>query len=361
MYIKGGKSLPLKNIKNVLLIQLGDIGDVVNSFPCARALKETLPGARVIFAVRAKAAGLVSGCSWVEDDVIAVDTSSRGLVDQFFHQMNFWKKVLGYKFDLAIDLRRDSRSAYLAFLSGAGIRVAPFSVEGTLLRNRLFTHLYDQKPQVGQYIVEHYMEPLAAYGINTNKLEPEISVSREQENKISRLLVDERVPVDIPIVAVQPFSLWSYKELAKEKYIQIIQRIAEQGKFSVCITGSPNEIERATQIVSKCGENVFNLVGKTPLGLVPAFYKKCRLFLGVDSAGIHIAAAVGTPVVSIYGPSDAVSWAPRGDKHRVVQKKMTCVPCGKKGCDGSEKSRCLDELTVDEVYTAVKDVLAEIN
>ncbi|HIJ77964.1 MAG: glycosyltransferase family 9 protein [Desulfobulbaceae bacterium] len=357
MYVKGKKTLPLEKIKNVLLIQLGDIGDVVNSFPCARALKETLPKARIVFAVRSKAAGLIEGCPWVED-VIAVDTSNRSFLRNIFYQVKFWRKVRANNFDMAIDLRRDSRSAYLAFLSGAEIRVAPFSTEGKVLRNRLFTHLYDQEPTVGQYIVEHYMEPLAAYGIPTTELLPEISVSAEQEMAVSSLIKEEGIPTNIPLIVVQPFSLWSYKELSNEKYVQIIRRLTDQGLYSVCITGTAGERARAQQIAEKCEKNVFNLAGKTPLELVPAFYKKCRMFLGVDSAGIHIAAAVGTPVVSIYGPSNAVSWAPRGGSHRVVQKKMDCVPCGLKGCNGKEKSRCLDELTVDEVWAAIKDVLS---
>ena len=360
MYIKGNNTLPLKKIKNVLLIQLGDIGDVANSLPCARALKEKLPHARIIFALRSKALGLINGCPWV-DGVIAVDTRNRSSWEEISYQSKFWSQVRAYSFDMAIDLRRDSRSAFLAFFSGAHIRVAPFSTEGKVLRNRLFTHLYDQEPTVGQYIVEHYMEPLAAYGINTTKLEPEISVSAEQEAAVARLIEDEKIPPNIPLIAVQPFSLWPYKELSNEKYIKIIRRLADLGLFSVCITGTAGERERAQQIVAKCERNVFNLAGRTSLELVPAFYKNCRMFLGVDSAGIHIAAAVGTPVVSIYGPSNAVSWAPRGEVHRVVQKKMDCVPCGLKGCNGEGKSRCLDELTVDEVYGVVQHVLAASN
>jgi len=84
-----------------------------------------------------------------------------------------------------------------------------------------------------------------------------------------------------------------------------------------------------------------------------ALLQRCDLFIGVDSAGLHIAAAVGTPTVSIYGPSAPASWAPRGSSHLVVQKDWPCVPCRRKGCDDSEQCRCLDELTVEEILQAV--------
>jgi heptosyltransferase-3 len=89
------------------------------------------------------------------------------------------------------------------------------------------------------------------------------------------------------------------------------------------------------------------------MGLLPAVLKACALFIGVDSAGMHIAAAVGTPTVSIFGPSAPASWAPRGPEHLVVHRNLSCVPCRQKGCDGKEQSRCLDDLTVAEVMSAV--------
>ena len=79
------------------------------------------------------------------------------------------------------------------------------------------------------------------------------------------------------------------------------------------------------------------------------------LFIGVDSAGVHIAAAVGLPTVCIFGPSSYVDWAPRGRQHRVVYKNLPCVPCKNKGCQGSGISRCLEELTVEAVKTVVKN------
>jgi heptosyltransferase-3 len=80
-----------------------------------------------------------------------------------------------------------------------------------------------------------------------------------------------------------------------------------------------------------------------------ALLQKCQFFIGVDSAGLHIAAAVGTLTIGIFGPSSPVSWAPIGKRHLIVQKEMPCVPCWQKGCNNSEKSRCLDELTQEKV------------
>ena len=124
------------------------------------------------------------------------------------------------------------------------------------------------------------------------------------------------------------------------------------------LIGSPDEKEGAGSIIAECREKIYDLVGKTTMSLLPAVLKTCRLFVGLDSAGQHIAAAVGTPTLGIYGPSSPASWAPRGERHYVIQKKWSCVPCRRKGCQDTEKSRCLDDLNVDEVFAAVRRALS---
>lgn len=355
--MKGGTILPLEDVKAILLIQLGDIGDVVYSFPCARALKETMPNAKLVMAVRQKAAGLVEGCRWA-DEVIAVDGIQRGAWDALRYQWRFWRTVRGYGFDLAIDLRTGTRGAVLAVLSGADIRLAPYSLDGTLWRNKLFTHLVMPSGKQQQFIVEHCLEILTPYGIQTDKLLPEIMVPPERLAEAERLLAAYGLERQEKLVAIQPFSLWVYKEWKTEKMAALIRRLQAEHGLPVLIVGGPDEQEKAEAIIALAGDGVCNLAGKTSIALLPALLQKCCLFIGVDSAGLHIAAAVGTPTIGLYGPSGFATWAPKGEGHVVVHKKMSCVPCHRKGCEDSLVSRCMDELSVDEVYSAVKDQLA---
>jgi len=351
---KGGKTLPLERLRTILLIQLGDIGDVVYSFPCVRALKETMPEARLVMAVREKAAGLVEGCRWV-DGVISVDGKQQGVWGTLWHQWRFWRAVRRYRFDLAIDLRTGTRGAVLSFLSGAPFRLAPYALDGTLWRNRLFTHLVMPSGKQQQFIVEHYLEILTSYGIHTEKLLPEISVSSKRLAEVDGFLAAYGLEGWNKMVAVQPFSLWSYKEWKMEKMAALIRRLHGEHGLPVLIVGGPDEREKAEELAVLAGEGVYNLAGKTSIALLPALLQKCLFFIGVDSAGVHIAAAVGTPTIALYGPSAYATWAPRGERHLVVHKDFPCVPCNRKGCEDSLASRCMDELGVDEVYAAVRN------
>jgi heptosyltransferase-3 len=134
-----------------------------------------------------------------------------------------------------------------------------------------------------------------------------------------------------------------------------MRHLVEHRKVFVVVTGSAGEHGRAQALLRELPEGYFNLAGKTPMGILPALFSMCRLFIGVDSGSLHIAAAVGTPTVALFGPSSAVTWAPRGKGHRTVSKPWPCVPCREKGCSGSGVSRCLEEMTVDEVLAAVDE------
>ncbi|MFC1513302.1 glycosyltransferase family 9 protein, partial [Thermodesulfobacteriota bacterium] len=209
-------------------------------------------------------------------------------------------------------------------------------------------------------IVDHYMQTLEPFGITTVYRSPEISVSIEQQAAVKRLLAEEGVPTSKPIVAIHPFSLWRYKEWSLDKVSSLILRLSDEYDLGFVICGATSEWKKAQEITDQCKGNVYNLAGKTTMESLPCLLSFATLFVGVDSVGIHIAAAVGVPTVCLYGPSSPVTWAPRGKMHRVVQKDMSCVPCEQTGCQGSMKSRCLDDLSVEEVQAVVLNRLLDL-
>ena len=352
--------LDTRNINSILLIQLGDIGDVVLTFPCIRTLRENFPEANLIVAVRDKAGELIEDCPWA-DGVISVKKQKRGLVEQINYQKEFFLSLRKFHFDLTIDMRTGTRGAILAFLSGARQRIGYHSMNGKLWRNRIFTHLYLNEYNPLQHVAEYHLNLLAAYGLTTENIWPEIHVPHERHQTATALFKQEKIPLDRPAIIIQPFSLWKYKEWGADKYAYLINWITSQYRFPVVLTGSPGESKRAHEIMNMCGEGVYDLVGKTSIGTFSAILKNSRLFIGPDSSGMHIAGAVGTPTITIFGPSSPVSWMPKGKQHLIVHKDLPCVPCRQKGCQDRGISRCIEELTVDEVSETVERQLLYTN
>ncbi len=358
MLVKG-KNLPLNGIKKILLIQLGDIGDVVLTTPTIRALKKNNPSGEIFVLLRSFATELLEGCPWV-DGVISLNKEKRKFREKMTYQKDFLSGLRRKRFELAIDLRAGTRGAFLSYISGARLRVGRYRGDGKLWRNRLFTHLIKPENELQQYSALHNLNILAPFNLTIEDTSPELSVTKEREIGAENILRKEQVPSDKPIIALHPFSRWRYKEWSIRNYIKLINYIGSKYKVSILITGSIDERDRASKIAKSCKIDVHNLAGKTSLGELAAILKKCSLLIGIDSASMHIAAAVGTPTITIFGPSSPVNWAPRGRQHKIITKNLPCVPCRQKGCNNSEVSRCLEELSVDEVIPVIDDKLMEI-
>ncbi|HIJ79559.1 MAG: glycosyltransferase family 9 protein [Desulfobulbaceae bacterium] len=360
MFIKGGLNLPIQNISNILLVQLGDIGDIVLSLPCIQALKENFPDANIVVAVRDKTSGVLEECPWISK-IITIPEPQKNIVKELSFQMKFFSQLRRDRFELAIDLRTGTRGAILVYLSGAPRRIGFFVNNDLYWRKLLFTDLY--RPELGNdvHMTDYLLSLLKATGVVVSSATPLLTVSMANMEKVQGLFEGKKIPTDLMLVAIQPFSLWKYKELGTEKIVQIIKRLRDKYGYPILITGSPADREQALVLVDRCGEGVYSLAGETTLATYAALLSRCGLFIGVDSAGQHIAAAVGVPTLTIYGPSKPASWAPQGEKHKVVQKQLYCVPCCQTGCENSHQSRCLDELTVEEVTREIDQHLINIS
>lgn len=356
--IKGG-GIDHHNIKKILLIQFGDLGDVIVTFPCLRALKENFPETRIVLAVHDKAKDLVQGCHWC-DEVLGVETPTDHLIERLGRNIKFIQRIRSQKFDLVFDLRTGDRSAILSLLTGARQRVSFYGIYNKLWRNRIYSHLV--APDGSQYLhmVDYYLSLLNVYGIDTTDRTPTYTVAEGQASETQKLFQSLGLETAEPIIAYHAFSLWEYKGWDLNKHAEIIQWMVNRYNVSVVLTGTKAQYEQAEIILKQNEKNVYNLAGRTSLKLLPAILQRCDISMGVDTAGGHIAAAVGTPTVTIFGPGNFYKWAPYGSRSKIVHKGWDCIPCKMMGCNGGGKSQCLNELSVSEVKANIEDFLSEV-
>lgn len=339
-------------VRKILVIQLGDIGDVVWAIPAFSALKDAFPHAGLSVLVRNPNGDLLLDDPHI-DKIFQVDQQS------LFKGLQLLKNLRREKFDLLFDLRADDRGAFISFLSGAKIRAALY-YRRLFWRNRAFTHLVDPPPVKERILgaAEQSLKIIRGFAIKETTSTPRICVAEKLKDKLSRLLTEEKIETKYGWVSINPFSRWSYKEWDMDKWRQLAFYIWQKYEMPMIITGSAMEKQRAEVLAIAGRSPIFNLAGKTTLREMAALLQMSRLHIGVDSAAPHIAAAVGTPTITIYGPSDWRDWAPPGDRNQVVLSDMDCSPCHKKGCDGSGRSKCLDNLPVAKVQDAVEKMLS---
>ncbi len=346
------------SVRKVLLIQLGDIGDVVWTTPGIRAIKNTFPHSQISILVREGFGSLLEADPSV-NRVLEAKHYSGNIIRQTAGQLSFLKDLRTEHFDVVVDLRLGDRGAFMAFATGAPIRLTLYHPTGLpWWRNFLFTHGViptDLPPERGA--AEQSLRILRSLGIDTADKIPRLWVSDAVKKRVREIVSREKLDALPKWITINPFSRWSYKEWSDQKWVEIIDWIWDSFMIPTIIVGSPEEKAKAALLISQCRGRAYNFAGKTSLSELAGILSVSRLHIGVDSAAPHIAAATGVPTVTIYGPSSWFDWAPVGKDHRVIIPDMDCAPCHQKGCEGSGHSRCLEELNAEKVKKIVREAM----
>jgi heptosyltransferase-3 len=150
---------------------------------------------------------------------------------------------------------------------------------------------------------------------------------------------------------MHPGAGWRFKCWTPGGYARVIEFFQDQWGLPTVLTGTraAHEQELLAAVFKECRAAPIDLSGRLSLKELGALISKARLFFGMDSAPMHLAAAVNTPAVALFGPSGVFNWGPWGEGHLVIKKDWDCLPCGRDGCEGGKISRCLMELTPAEV------------
>jgi len=346
-------------LRNILVIQLGDIGDVVLATPTLRAFKETYPDARVSVLVRRGYGSLLAGDPHLFDVLEVTKTRSKLL--EASENFRLAGRLRRARYDLVFDLRTGDRGAILAFLSGAPVKVA-FGGAGASWRRYVFTRMIRQDelrvaPPPAHPGADQSLRLVAPIGVGTADSRPKLYVTEQAAASVRRLLAAAGLSGDARFITVNPFSRWKYKEWGYGKWVEVLDGIRDRYGLPALVVGAREEAEAAAGIASRCKPESRSVAGKTTLGELAALLSRSALHLGVDSAAPHIACAVGTPTVTIFGPSDWRGWTTPDAIHRVVEPDDPCVPCHKKGCDHTEVSRCLDNMGTEKFLREAGEAL----
>lgn len=347
----------------ILLIQLGDIGDVVLTTPTIRATKETYPESSISILVRKPFGSLLKGDPNLHG-VFEATKSHGSLLHSLFKYVLFVRKLQRAHFDLVIDLRTGDRGEILSFLTRARVRVGRYEENKPFWHDRIFTKII-RNPKAAPPPIhpgsDQSLRVVREIGIDTADSTPKLYLTPNDRLFANTLLAQFGVAPETKMVTVNPFSRWKYKEWDNAKWGEVIDRIWKTHHIPVALIGSQDESVACQEIVAGREGRAINLAGKTTLGELAAVISMSLLHLGVDSAAPHIASALGIPTVTIHGPSDWRAWRIVDRYNRVVSPVMDCLPCNMKGCDGSGKSRCLDDLAAEQVICVALELLAELH
>lgn len=323
------------------------LGDAVMSIPSVKALKAAIPDTRIAVVTRPFLATLYEMVPEV-DEVIVEERGISG-----------WRRTVGAVrsggHDVAVILPRSFASAFLLYCAGVGRRIG----YGGELRNFLLTDVLERSSEIlAVHRVHYYHRLLRPLGVNGTASAPTLAVDRASDDWADRALNDAGVRKGDRVIGMNPGAAYgTAKQWGVEKFADVARHCAESRDAYVVVVGSASDSGNARPVAAAAGRRGIDVSGGTTIPQLAALIRRCALFVTNDTGPMHVAAAVGTPIVALFGPTDVVTTPPYADNGTIVRKATACAPCLLRRCPIDH--RCMERIGVDEVCETVDLMLGE--
>lgn len=337
--------------KNILIIFLSGIGNCISFIPALKAISNKYPNAIITLLTKQKTVSEIVKMAEIDNSVTSVVMSG-----------SFMKRILT-GLSLIYKLRKKYDLVITTF-EAQGWKLAFFvkAIRGKLTigykTGRWYDCLYSKTlvfDRNSHEVDRHFM--IADFlGATVNEKKCEIHIGPEDQQCANSIMAENGIIDQKLVVGIHPGSseYLFRKRWAPERFAQVIDCLSEKYAAQIIIFGGPHEVSLAEKIarLTVKAEPIV-LVGKTKIRQTAAMIDKCDLFVTNDSGLMHVAAAVNTPTVAIFGPTNPSKNAPAGDGHVVVRREMPCSPCINYVEDKCSDPKCLEAVTVDNVLAAI--------
>jgi lipopolysaccharide heptosyltransferase I len=335
----------MEDYRHILFIKPSSLGDIVHAMPTCAAIRRAYPRARLTWLVKRKWAGLVERIDGV-DRVWPVESTLKGWLSQV-------SPLRAERFDLVVDLQGLFRSAAIGWLGGSPLLVGfANGREGS-------PWFYSRRvpvPQLEMHAVDRYLLVAKAVGaVESGAPEFRFRIPQTDYEEVDRLLSRSGVTPGTSWVAMNVSARWPTKRWPAASFAEVADRLQQEGCGAVVMIGGPDERADVAAVSGKMKTPAIDLAGATTVELLPALLSKASLLITNDSGPMHIAAAVGTPVVALFGPTSAVRTGPYGLGHRVLTTELSCRPCLSQTCQNPVQLECLTRISPEQVFAAVRD------
>lgn len=330
-------------MKNILLIRLSSLGDIVLTSPAVRAVRQHYPDAHIAMLVGKQSADLVTENPRL-DEVIQFD---RNAEDKSTGEM--WRIIRllrERRFDLAIDFQRKFRTSLLAYLSGARCRVGCHAPKGLLCTVRA-------PDRENKHAIDRYFDLLHAVGIPASDRTLELFISEADRAFAREALEANGASLRHRLkVGLFPGAGWKLREWMPERFAAIGDLIVKRFDGQVLIFGGPAEKGLVSQVAGLMSAPPVTFAGGLRIRQFAALVEQCDLFISNDTGPMHVAAAMQTPTIALFGPGNHIRFQPIAPIHTTIRHHVPCCPC-KQFTDKCKNNICMKLITVDEVWEEV--------
>jgi heptosyltransferase-1 len=339
--------------KNILIIKMSAIGDIIHALPAAKALKTAFPEARLTWIVEKLGYDLLSHNPYLDEIIIFDKPKFKSWRGFLANAPSFTAFLREKKFDLTLDLQGLLKSSAIAVLSGSSKRLV---YEGAKEGSYLFS-----KRVVGDYakghVTDRYLDVIRALGCEADGAAASVFLAPAEIEQAKNILAAHALDNNIPYVILALGANWTNKIWPPAYFAELSGLLYAQGLVPVVI-GAAADLPRFAALSALAAKPPVNLIGQTSLKELTYIIEQARAFVGSDTGPMHLAATTNTPVIALMGSTDPVRSAPyptRGKKRRVLVTNRLCAGCGAGKC--AKGLDCLAAISVAEVFGAIVEVV----
>lgn len=339
-----------RQAERILIFKLDHAGDVLLSIPAIKSIRKKFPLSHITLVAGLWSKGIIEGEEYIDEIIYYKAYWQDRSLKRSLNISGIFKLIRTLRqarYDVFFDLKGDLFAIIIGFLSGIPRRIGyGWSGCGFLLTDEVRT-------TVNKHQVEILLDAVRTIGIETDVPKIDITISEDDKRYVNALLGQNNWNESLLTIGFHVGSGCASKMWAVERYADLMERIVMRLKVQVMIVGGTDDIEITKKLESLLSFKPINMVGMMTFKQTSAVIKRCALFIGNDSAPVHIAAAVGVPTIVIFSAAnDWHRWMPYGDDVDVIYKDVKCKGCEKAVCDSME---CMNLITVDEVFDLVLD------
>ncbi len=343
----------IKDLKRILITRTDRMGDVVLSTPAIQALREAYPRAYIAMMVSPYTREIVEGNPCLDEIIILDKKKEHKSIGGIVKLAVSLKRK---KFDAAFILHPETRANLIVFLAGIPRRIGYDRKSGFLLTDRFLHH----KHRGQKHEIEYTLDLLRYMGIDHAKPRLHVPVRIESEQWAEQFLQEQDIGPRDAILAVHPSSSCISRKWPLERFAEAADRLSKKYAMKVMVIAAASDTAAADELVKMMRCKAVNAAGRTTISQMASLLKRAALFISNDSGPVHVAAAVGTPVISLFGRNQrGISprrWRPVGEKSMFLHKNIGCAQCLAHNC--VKGFACLKAISVDEVVQAAEKILA---
>jgi heptosyltransferase I len=380
---KNSDALALRSAEfsRILLIKPSALGDVVHTLPVLVKLRARYPRARIDWLITPENAEVVRYHPALSNVVLFArrDFSKRGRRWRaFLSFVDLLKQIRRAKYELVIDMHGQVRSAFFTLISGARVRIG---FDRPIKRGVTISAEHDLKnvpnhgwrgaregswiaythripiPTLDVHAIDRYLWVAPLLGLDDNPPDLTIHLSPEASDRVNRLLEGHDVPASKPLVVLVPGTIWETKHWTIEGFAGVARHFLQDG-FAVALVGTKRDQQRCRQIAA-AAPGTCDLSGQTTPADLAALIRRAEVAVTNDSGSMHVAASLGKPMVSVFGPTNPVHIGPYERPESVVRVDLPCSPCNYRRLSQCPFDHaCMKQVTSTMVVERVRKILS---